>query len=101
MVKDISELIGSADFELPNIQSSEEILIDKKIVIKSIRFADSGQYGEYCIIDTDKGVFRSTSEVLNKQLKEGEKFLTEHPSETLEGTIKKVIGGSSRPYYTF
>lgn len=97
----MSDLIGGGeDFEHITIQAEEETILDKELTITDIKIGmGSPEYGEYAIVTTknaDVPVFRTSSEVLVKQLKEGLKALQK--GDTLVGTIKRPEG---KRYYTF
>lgn len=70
MVKDIEEILPAGDFSLPLLSELE----GQEIEIMAVRF-DSGMYGEYAVISTDKGEYRTGNKVILKQLHQIEKHL--------------------------
>jgi len=82
MVKDIEELIPAGDFSLPLLSSLE----GQEIEIYGVRF-DSGMFGEYAVVKTDKGEFRTSSSVLLKQLHALQKHLAK---DSVRARVTKV-----------
>jgi len=72
MVKDIEEILPAGDFSLPLLSELE----GQEIEIVAVRF-DNGVYGEYAVVTTNKGEYRTGNKVILKQLHSIEKHLKE------------------------
>jgi len=85
----ISELQPDAsDFRLPLLAE----LLDQEFVIHSVRF-EQGGFGEFAVLTTNKGTFRTSSQVLLKQLHGIEDVLKD---KIVQATLRK-----RKNYYTF
>lgn len=77
------------DFQLPLLAELE----DKVFVIQSIRWGQA-MFGQYAVVETNLGTYRTTGKVILVQLKEAEKMLTE-----VSGVRVKLI--KKNRYFTF
>lgn len=94
----MKEVPSLKDFSYPLLV---EELAGQDITIEAVRIGETEQFGEYAIVTVkDKGLYRTTSEVLLKQLKEAMAFLENNKNAVLNGTIEEKKTGKYT-YYTF
>jgi len=92
MPRKFSEVVPQGgDFGLPKLSE----LVNAEFEIEKVRF-DEGKYGEYAVVTVKgQGEYRTSSEVLLKQLHRIHEFITKEKDTVL---VKLVKQGQ---YYTF
>jgi hypothetical protein len=92
----LSELIKQPQRNLQNIDQ----LLNKQFVITKIEIYN-GQFGEFAVVETDLGSYRTSSKVLVKQLKVIQTAMIERKLKGVKVTLTKRKSANKRSYYTF
>jgi len=94
----LSELLQKPKPEKDFIMAKE--LLDKTVIIYRISFYQ-GTYGDYAVVQTDFGFFRTSSRILIKQLKDIDKIMEEKKLKGVRATLRKRKSSTGREYYIF
>lgn len=85
-----------AHFEIPLLA---ETLVDATFVVLQVAF-ETGDLGDYAILHTDAGDFRTSSKVLLEQLRMVEQSIKDKKTG-VEVTLRTIKSKDGRIYYSF
>jgi hypothetical protein len=85
---------------VPKQTANIDMLVDKTFVIYKIEFY-TGDFGEYAVVATDQGEYRTSSKVLLKQLKAIQKAMEEKKIKGVRVKLTRRKSSNKRNYYVF
>jgi hypothetical protein len=96
----LSELMAKTQKPQKDAFISIESLVDKEFTVFGAEFYQ-GDYGEYSVVRTDCGSFRTSSRVLLKQLRAIQTAIEQRKLRGVRVRLCKKKSASKRTYYCF